>query len=789
LASSAQITIDGATTFQTIEGFGVNANHRSWGNDLKPVLDQLIDNAGMTMFRVIYDNTDWDTNNDMGQPDGLNWSFYNSVYSSPEFQKLWGLMGYLNQKGLTNGVMPNFQGFGPYWMSQGGSGFQSLAIGMEDEWAEMIASALIYARFTNHLQFAVVGPNNEPDLPGVGVGIADGTEYTLTLHKLAEQLDRYGLSDLRFVGPDLSPLGTNASTGTDWLPEMFSDPVVMAKVGRIGLHSYSDTGYGSRGVADFIAHSAYPNLNFWLTEFNVWCSTCVNGPGTNDWNYARGAMEYLLGHLGTGASACMLWEGYDGMYRNNWDDNFWWSTWGLFHADTNTVPITYTPRKTYYAYSQITKFVRPGARRIDLSGSTSALQLLAFYHPDTNQLTIAGVNSDSSSATISGTLASLPAISNLDLYYTTADVNLQHGVSVAVSNGTFSIDVPADSVFAIVGATAPAPTLPGAGVYHGLFEQPDRNHQHSGSFTLTLNKNGAYTGSLRRGANTFSLHGKFDSFGRATNTIIEARTNLWTVAMALDLAAGGKWLTGSISGDQWTADLAANRAAFNNRTNPATTFAGKYTAVLPGGTNQDGTAAQGDGVCALSITTAGLVTLTGSAADGTGLNLAVPLGLNGEWPVYLPVNGGRDSILGWVTNRPGAGPQGAASWIKTANANNKLFPAGLTNLTALTGWVYTPPTSTVLNFPTSLTATFEGADFATPLTNSLMLKLPGSFTDLTQINRLSLTWTRSTGLLSGGVTPSGTKRRATIRGVLSEDLGVAFGYCLSTNSSRFLLSP
>src|ERR1051326_8183928 len=113
-ARAATVTIDGATTYQTIEGFGVNANHRSWGNDLKPVLDQLIDEAGMTHFRVIFDNADWETNNDNGDPKVMNWAYYKTVYSSPEWQKMWGLMGYLNQKGLTNGVMPNFQGFGPY---------------------------------------------------------------------------------------------------------------------------------------------------------------------------------------------------------------------------------------------------------------------------------------------------------------------------------------------------------------------------------------------------------------------------------------------------------------------------------------------------------------------------------------------------------------------------------------------------------------------------------------------------------------------------------------------------
>src|SRR5512133_2873448 len=32
-SSAATVTVDGATTYQLIDGFGVNANHRSWHND------------------------------------------------------------------------------------------------------------------------------------------------------------------------------------------------------------------------------------------------------------------------------------------------------------------------------------------------------------------------------------------------------------------------------------------------------------------------------------------------------------------------------------------------------------------------------------------------------------------------------------------------------------------------------------------------------------------------------------------------------------------------------------
>jgi len=35
--AAATLTIDGSQTYQTIDGFGLNANHRSWtSNELKP---------------------------------------------------------------------------------------------------------------------------------------------------------------------------------------------------------------------------------------------------------------------------------------------------------------------------------------------------------------------------------------------------------------------------------------------------------------------------------------------------------------------------------------------------------------------------------------------------------------------------------------------------------------------------------------------------------------------------------------------------------------------------------
>jgi O-glycosyl hydrolase len=446
LAAPVTVTVDGSRTFQTIEGFGANINHRSWNaTELSPVLDAMVDQAGMTLFRVILDKPLYEMTNDNGNPSVMNWDYYNQLYSNPEFQKLWGLTAYLNQKGITNGVMFNFQGPGPAWMVDN-DGY--LLPGYEAEWAEMLASMYAYARNTQHLQFSLVAPCNEQE--GYACIRITMEQCVGMLHALAQLLDANGMSDVRFVAPD------ELNTGTEWMAGMMSDPVVMAKLAHFGAHAYDQIGGTSDGIYDFLKQSPYPDRTFWMTEFNEWCTTCENPgvSGTNSWEYASGAALYMISHLANGASAALIWEGYDGQYNYYGPDE--WSFWGLFALDdTNAVIKTYTPRKIFYTLSQISRFVRPGAVRINAGLWTDPISVIAFNHPDSGQITITGANTDASQQVLSATLSNLPPVAGFDLYYTDGATNLCHSATFPVTDGVLTATVPANCIFALV-ATNPA---------------------------------------------------------------------------------------------------------------------------------------------------------------------------------------------------------------------------------------------------------------------------------------------------------------------------------------------
>ena len=381
------IAVNGSVGYQIMDGFGVSVNSLSWiGNDLKPVLDAYIDQAGMTLFHAVVENSNWEGTNDNSDPNVMNWAYYTNVYAQPDFQKLWGMMAYLNQRGVANGLIPKPGGPVALWM-----GGESLKSGDENEYAETMVSMFVYARSNRNLIFNEVRAVNEPDISLSGENMTQA-QYVTVMHDVGLLLDANGMSDVRFSGPDV------AETSTSWIGAMMSDSYVMSKVAHVGIHGYLNETPDATGVSNYIKQSAYPNLRFWMTEFNVWCQSCNTGtaPDTS-WTYARGVASYLLTLLSEGASAGLAFEAFDSQYygyntSTGQSTSLTWSFWGLMGVDnTNAVSRTYTPRKGFYTYAQISKFVRPGAQRISIGNGPSGVTMLAFFNTNNAQLTITGV--------------------------------------------------------------------------------------------------------------------------------------------------------------------------------------------------------------------------------------------------------------------------------------------------------------------------------------------------------------------------------------------------------------
>jgi hypothetical protein len=319
-------------------------------------------------------------------------------------------------------------------------------------------------------------------------------------------------------------------------------------------------------------------------------------------------------------------------------------------------------------------------------------------------------------------------------------------------------------------------------------------HGNSGFFTLTLTTRGTYTARLLSGGFNLAASGQFSLDGTAANTIPRKGTNALSVVWFLDLP-GHDTLTGTVSDadGNWQAELNGDRATFNARTNPCT-LAGRYTLLLPGLPGNDFVPG-GHSYGTVGIDSNGVITFKGYLADKTTAAQKVPLSKNGQWPLYVPLYSGKGSLLSWAafSNRAGDDFHGLFHWSKSALPTAKYYPLGfITNQNTLVGARYAAPvgaTNKLLNL-TNATLTLTGGNLPVDYTNALVLGL-GSKVANGGPYKLSLSFTLSSGLFKGSLTPANVGARAvSFAGAVMQKSITAAGHFLGTNQSgRVTIEP
>ncbi len=363
----------------------------------------------------------------------------------------------------------------------------------------------------------------------------------------------------------------------------------------------------------------------------------------------------------------------------------------------------------------------------------------------------------------------------------------------SVVSGTAILSFVMQSNMVLQANFIPNPFPPAAGTYYGLFSETNRVHSQSGFFTLTFANSGSYSARLQIGTTNYSTSGMFTVAGTATQSIARRGTTPLTLTMSLDLV-GGQFLEGTVSSGGWLADLTAERAVFDSKTNPATQYLGKYNLMIPGGEGTGTTFPEGDSYATVNVDASGKLTVSGSLADNSALSQSVPISGSGDWAVYVPLYNGGGSLLGWLsfdTNSPADGLDGWLNWIKPAQRTT-YYPGGFTNSVMAGASRYTAPignTNQVIPL-TNGVLIVEGGNFQTPLTNMIFMSISNKITDGSLSNKLSLSLTISNGIFKGSITPKGTARALTIQGAIYQDLGAGYGYCLGTNqASRVYFGP
>lgn len=446
LQDTTSIQVDGATRYQTIEGFGVNANSRSWdlGNPVSftPQIDTLVDDVGATIWRVVVEShEDWEVTNDNADPDTFNTTYYNALYETNKFKKLWAMIDYLEQKDVST-IYLGVMGCLPEWMGRctlpdDGS--------MDDEWVEMITSLVNYARNTKHLRIDLLGPLNEEDMPN-----ADSQEgprmsaerYVTLMTKLSARLDALDMGDLRLAGPDLA----GAERATTYLDALASDSDLAAKYDHFSAHRYGSTDFG---LTSAIQASDLSRLTPWVSEYSGLCPNfkCDQGIAVTpdeDWAFARDTFDYLLSYLDDGVTAAMVWDGYDSYYEHHETYTYW----GLISYDPDTE--VYSSTKRLFMVRHTYRFIPAGMQRIDATSANAGIvSMSAFHNSATSKLTLVGRNHMSEPQTMSITLNNVGSPGDLQLYQTTPSVDWSESSVSPDSTKTYTITLAANSMFTL----------------------------------------------------------------------------------------------------------------------------------------------------------------------------------------------------------------------------------------------------------------------------------------------------------------------------------------------------
>lgn len=346
------------------------------------------------------------------------------------------------------------------------------------------------------------------------------------------------------------------------------------------------------------------------------------------------------------------------------------------------------------------------------------------------------------------------------------------------SSNILSFVVQTNSV--LVANFVPAPFSLVQGTYNGLITNDTSPwNDNSGFITLTATRSATYTARANIAGKAFPLSGRFDSNGFATLNFPSSSGLSGNVQ--LDMTNNTSQLTGTVSGNGFTSGLLADRAVFDGRTNLAP-FAGSHNFVID--TNST---VEGFGSGTVTVSPAGVATMSGKLADGSPISQTVSISTNGTWPFFVSLYNGKGSALGFLRfiNLPSSSISGTVQWFRP-DLGKPLFAGGFTNITDVVGSLFIAPPARVpiMNWTEGL-ALVGGNALPMVFTNDVTFQSNNTITINMQFNGLKLTVDRS-GLLHGSFEHPISQRVDAIQGALLPKTNWGGGFFVETNSSGFL---
>jgi glucuronoarabinoxylan endo-1,4-beta-xylanase len=330
------------------------------------------------------------------------------------------------------------------------------------DWADRIVK---YAKDTGLYAMSIA---NEPDFASCGTAEPCNGNYPTTVYTAKEMVafakvagPKFKAAGIKLIAPEASewihqwsndsasgsepsnknssdplkcgfPKGTMcaAGEGYDYGHALFADKDAWAAVDIMGVHQY-DTQVAEPWPADVPEKKPV-----WQTEMSGVKWWKEQGP-SSDINNGIAVAGWLHSALTIGEASAWLWWWYRPLGT---DDNE-----GLILKNG-------TDTKRHYTIGNYSRFVRPGYKRVDISGAVPADVLLSAYkNPTDGTVVIVAINKGAA-ATVPITIAgATTAPASFTPTVTSATDNLAAKTAVAVTGGMFTATLDSKTVTTFVG--------------------------------------------------------------------------------------------------------------------------------------------------------------------------------------------------------------------------------------------------------------------------------------------------------------------------------------------------
>ncbi|MBN2594156.1 MAG: hypothetical protein JXA81_11665, partial [Sedimentisphaerales bacterium] len=279
--------------------------------------------------------------------------------------------------------------------------------------------------------FYAVSPGNEVQFTqSFESCVWDGKDYANIIIMLREMLNAEGYGHVKIFGPETMTSHLYEGGTGSYVKAIKDNPGALKALDVFATHGYEDgvkaemSATSSRRFWDLIKDTGKP---FWITE---------GGTGGHDWPepIQKGIGNALHNALVAGnCSAFVPWQITESRK----------STHGIMLMSE------YTP-KTYTAM-HYSKFIRPGAVRIDAQPGFANVQVGAFLHPESGELTIVAINPTGSEHELNMTFNNLDVPALLKAYRTSESENLKEIGEVSVTDNKAAFKMTPHSIVTFSG--------------------------------------------------------------------------------------------------------------------------------------------------------------------------------------------------------------------------------------------------------------------------------------------------------------------------------------------------